>query len=890
MKVPSFLSEAVLYQDYRDGSFEDLSNNGNDGTPTSVSFTNNGLATHSGGNVVVSDSSELQVTEGCLIVHSPQLNSQTLGQIISKRDGGGTNYDLYVQSNTPKFYDGATISNGAAGVSGKKMLSVNFRSGEKPEFYYDGIFSTLGSQSATITVNDSDIYLGSFYNATNNFESVATSYLVFPRKLTASELAELYGYLESLHFDTKVKSIVNADLKVQKQPLAADGTELVANGGFDTDTDWTKGDGWTIGSGIASKIATGGNTSINQVGQGTVVGKSYICTYTVSNYSAGTAQVLCGGATLGALRSANGTYSEVLTAAGSDTIGVLGSSGFIGSIDNVSIQAYTGLVAGYNMKPEGGVLVDQSENGNDMIKQSGDSSYSPTLLGDAIYLNEDGEYQAESNSTDEVDCTISLWMNLNNISSSQYAINKYESLNNGWGLWITAGNVRILDDIDNTGITYYDTPLSIGINHHVVATLDGKTLEQKLYLDGELVGSGEFAADTVASINGKWNIGSRNAGTSIIKDGKISHVRVHNETKDQDWVATEYNKGKQALFKTSGGAYESVANQTEQLENTPFKVDSGAFKITRDSIDGIAVGVELMTDGDMEAAGTGAYNVGNSAVLTKDTTDPHSGTQALRIAYGGASFPNAKQGIMTVGKKYRVRGWARGNGSYYPYVVTLSPTTVHWQGTTSTSWQYFDFELTTTDSNIRLYGIMTGAGYVEFDDVSVQEVTKPVKVIECITAGRCYIPVSEFKQTPTEGAYGTWEFWFNQDQSGTSNVDFISDDEVGAASDNGYQFRSNASGGVSLYRWTAASGTQIMATASGVITAGVWHKIKITRTPEGEFTVYVDDVAVTATTGTNPVTDNNHTISLFFKPVLAVGDKISYGNKGKYSINKYLTT
>jgi hypothetical protein len=43
------------------------------------------------------------------------------------------------------------------------------------------------------------------------------------------------------------------------------GSELVVNGGFDADTDWTKGTGWTIAGGTATKVG-GGGTELKQSG------------------------------------------------------------------------------------------------------------------------------------------------------------------------------------------------------------------------------------------------------------------------------------------------------------------------------------------------------------------------------------------------------------------------------------------------------------------------------------------------------------------------------------------------------------------------------------------------------------------------------------------------
>ena len=50
------------------------------------------------------------------------------------------------------------------------------------------------------------------------------------------------------------------------KPTPTYGSELVTNGGFDTDSDWTKGTGWTIGVG-GKQIGDGsqtGNTLLYQ--------------------------------------------------------------------------------------------------------------------------------------------------------------------------------------------------------------------------------------------------------------------------------------------------------------------------------------------------------------------------------------------------------------------------------------------------------------------------------------------------------------------------------------------------------------------------------------------------------------------------------------------------
>lgn len=112
----------------------------------------------------------------------------------------------------------------------------------------------------------------------------------------------------------------------------------VTNGGFDSDTNWTKGTGWSIGSGVATKTA-GTSTYLTQT-YPLVVGASYQITFTVTAYTAGQVRpALAGGAsTGGTYRSAVGTYTETLVAAtGNALIGFQADASFAGSIDDVSI-------------------------------------------------------------------------------------------------------------------------------------------------------------------------------------------------------------------------------------------------------------------------------------------------------------------------------------------------------------------------------------------------------------------------------------------------------------------------------------------------------------------------------------------------------------------------
>jgi|TARA_R100000149_G_scaffold30441_1_gene11692 hypothetical protein len=134
--------------------------------------------------------------------------------------------------------------------------------------------------------------------------------------------------------------------RVNEQGLVQDvqilSGELVQNGNFDTDSDWTKGTGWTISGGKA--IATNATGILSQSYSGLDSNKVYKVVYTVSNYTQGNVkfQFTNGTNVTGQKAEANGTYTEFLTpSATNNSFRLKAFSNFSGSIDNVSIIEIT---------------------------------------------------------------------------------------------------------------------------------------------------------------------------------------------------------------------------------------------------------------------------------------------------------------------------------------------------------------------------------------------------------------------------------------------------------------------------------------------------------------------------------------------------------------------
>jgi hypothetical protein len=129
-------------------------------------------------------------------------------------------------------------------------------------------------------------------------------------------------------------------LQFDKSKSLTLGAESVTNGGFDTDTAWTKGTGWAIGSGVATH--TGGTAGyISQLG--VTIGKTYKITLTITNTD-GRALQLIGAFWTNTLTvgSTAGTYT-VYAIASSDTMWFYANTaGTTISIDNISVKELPG--------------------------------------------------------------------------------------------------------------------------------------------------------------------------------------------------------------------------------------------------------------------------------------------------------------------------------------------------------------------------------------------------------------------------------------------------------------------------------------------------------------------------------------------------------------------
>ena len=158
--------------------------------------------------------------------------------------------------------------------------------------------------------------------------------------LDPSQMSTLYQDSNGVTPCTAAGDPVGLILDQSRGGLSQIGADLVTNGTFAADSDWTKGANWTIGSGVATK--TGG--AANNLTQ--TIGSTAAAWYRISldvTRSAGTLTVSLGTSGTTYAITATGSYTFfILAGSGTQTLTLAGDSSFAGTVDNVVVRNVPG--------------------------------------------------------------------------------------------------------------------------------------------------------------------------------------------------------------------------------------------------------------------------------------------------------------------------------------------------------------------------------------------------------------------------------------------------------------------------------------------------------------------------------------------------------------------
>ena len=187
------------------------------------------------------------------------------------------------------------------------------------------------------------------------------------------------------------------------------GIQVLANRNFTSNADkWQLGTGFTHSSGaIAVSAASPNSLKQNESDQANaiVLGKSYETKFTITNYVSGSAQVRVGNTGTGTSRSANGTFTETILAAGSVSsfeIRALSGDNLVCTLDSISciIDSLADQTVSIGATKDVDISsmfsdpdVDNRENGiKDKLVITA-SSGNPDQCGASVYLNTSGVLQ-----------------------------------------------------------------------------------------------------------------------------------------------------------------------------------------------------------------------------------------------------------------------------------------------------------------------------------------------------------------------------------------------------------------------------------------------------------------------------------------------------------------
>ena len=289
-----------------------------------------------------------EITNGNFSV-SGTINATSYSLGFASSDTGGT-FTISNGQVTLARVNGSTRLRGTNGVdslnfltSGKKyrlVYNVISNNGVSAFFYFNGSTnvaapSSVGQHTIDYTSAGTQFY----FETQNNGSNITLDSISIKARTDADFDFTRTSSATRVNPDYLIETVsINSANLVKNGNFSELGTEEVTNGGFETDTDWTKGAGITISGGSANFTGVP-NANINQSAS-VFNGITYKITFTISNYVSGNIDYNIGGATRRGSASANGTYTDYVVSNTGQVFFFQSDQtlGFTGSIENVSIK------------------------------------------------------------------------------------------------------------------------------------------------------------------------------------------------------------------------------------------------------------------------------------------------------------------------------------------------------------------------------------------------------------------------------------------------------------------------------------------------------------------------------------------------------------------------
>lgn len=486
------------------------------------------------------------------------------------------NFGLLTHQTTGQVYAYSTttgdINSGYFLKDGEWQHITFVKSGTSHKFYINGkLFSDITDTEFSVSAGNYKIGQITSYFANGQYSNAR----LFNTALTAAQVADLYNNPEKV----VPTGVADSALKLWLPMMEGAGTtaingapdalgsELITNGDFATDSNWTKGTGTTISGGKAN-FSNSTDLGIYQ-GIGTQSGKVQV-SFNVSNYSSGTLNVYSGGnqasATINVQADSNGFYSCYVERGGGNINIIFGSTdSFTGSIDDVSVKEVSGYgtINGATWTHGIGAPVSQTsvidwnkryfENVANVLIPQGLTS-GRDLLGNLFEnVRKQGALNLDGNSWGKVHPNNSFSFGTGAFSMEAWV--KLEYVNTG----SYANEIITLNDSDDFSIKTISTGMSFAVGSGVslshTITLDNSWAHivgvrnadgsMKLYINAVEEESNAAGSSTASvPIDNPVRLGTDSNEASRTYKDQIAQPRIYNRALTAEEVQRNYNAGK----------------------------------------------------------------------------------------------------------------------------------------------------------------------------------------------------------------------------------------------------------------------------------------------------------------------------------------------------------
>lgn len=592
--------------------------------------------------------------------------------------------------------------------------------------------------------------------------------------------------------------------------------------------------------------------------------KKYRIRCRISNYVGGVGggsglTMIYNGATSFNTAYANGVYDYILINANPFNAYMYSLAGTTGTVEVISVQEVTGLVAAYNMIPSGSTFVDISGNGNNGTIPAG-------VMSTKEGIKTNGKTFTAPNST--IGVSTFLWRG---IIHSNNPVQQLVGRGTGDWYFSTAANNAISFRLETAGGIRYATSITnafaVNIPITIIGTYDGVNIT--LYING--VQSGTPIAQTGAILDtGDLRFGGYSDTVSLANCTHIFYKEYNHVLSLQEIKDYHNSFVKPYLLEdfSSEGADEIAKVPTGWIKQSgSFCVKEFQMSITElNDISSLSV-----------ARGTSILNTDGSYtyIVTNKIIDVQGYYKNCYVA----------------DKKYRFSFFAKSTtiAQFFYWGITSQSNVIPVNNPSlTTEYQYYEFLVQASDATMYFGYLDADVGQTfTWKNFKIQEVTgldtikSGTKYLECLSGGQISIPSIQTN--------GEWRFDYYKETAGL-RFDFVlcankPDPSLVTYIDHYYWFSNVSNEGLDILR----NSDNLTLTAANYTQIKTWYSIKVTRSKSGEFTLFIKGgsfvptvgydgwtlVSTVGGSGTNPVIDTMYNISKYISLFMNTGDRIT---------------